>query len=191
MYRALTWLALRENVPLDDADALTALAREAEIYFEHTPGENGVQRVFCQGHDVTEEIRGLAVSRAVSGVSSVAGVREVFARAQRKLASEHDVVMDGRDIGTVVLPDARCKIFLTASVEERARRRMTERGADGLRQSLEEIKAEIEQRDLADSIRKNSPMKPASDSVILDTTSLSLSEVIEAVINLARASEDI
>jgi len=185
MYRALTWLALREGVDIDNADALTELAREADILFEPDP-ENAdyTQRVFCRGLDITKEIRGLDVSQNVSAISSIPGVREVLVEAQRKMASDRDVVMEGRDIGTVVLPRADYKLFLTASVEERARRRWKERGGGDQDQTLAEIIAEIAKRDAEDANRANSPLRPAPDSVILDSTDLSFSEVIEEAARL-------
>ena len=186
MYRALTWLALERDIPLDNEEALTSLAQEADIRLQVSPtGE--AQDVYCQGRRITEEIRGLAVSDAVSTVSAVAGVRQIMLDIQRNLAANQDVVMDGRDIGTVVLPDAECKIFLTASIEERALRRKKEREGTDQDRSLEEIMAEISQRDEADQNRASSPLRPAEDSVIVDTSALSFAESLDTIISIVQS----
>ena len=183
MYRALTWLAIERSVDLRDADALTKLAQSADISFA-PGGLDGAQRVFCEGQEVTADIRSITVSEAVSRVSAVAGVRDALVEAQRRLAAGQDVVMDGRDIGTVVLPQAICKIYLTASAEERARRRLRDREDAGEGQSLAEIIEEIEKRDSEDANRSYNPMRPAADSIIIDTTSLSFQDTLDTIIAL-------
>lgn len=164
------------------------MAGEADIRFAQSDSDQP-QQVYCQGHNVTEEIRSLPVDDAVSAVAAIQGVREALVEAQRKLAADENVVMDGRDIGTVVLPQAECKIFLTASAEERARRRKKDREGKAPEQSLEEIIAEIKKRDYEDSHRKNSPLKQAEGSFILDTTTLGFSEAVDAAARLIRASQ--
>lgn len=186
MYRAVTWLALRRGIQLDDEESLVRLAQTAEIFFQQN--DDGLQRVYCQGHDITEEIRSPGISRAVSKVAAIQGVREALVDAQRRLASGRDVVMDGRDIGTVVLPEAECKIFLTAAPEERARRRMEERKGRDEGGTLEGIKRDIIRRDLEDTNRKTGPLVQAGDSVLIDTTSMSLREAIDETLRIVRSA---
>ncbi len=187
MYRALTWLALQQGIPLTDEQALGRLAREAVIDFRTGQDAEASQQVFCQGQNVTEVIRSQEVSRAVSQVAAVAGVREALTGAQRRLAAHRDVVMDGRDIGTVVLPQADCKIYLTASVEERALRRWKEREAKDRDQTLEDIVQDIARRDYEDTHRITSPLRPAADSILLDSTALSFQEFVEKALALVRS----
>ncbi len=187
MYRALTWLALQQDVPLTDEQALSLLAQEAVIDFQQADSPEEKQQVFCQEQNVTEVIRSQEVSRAVSRVAAVAGVREALTEAQRRLAAGRDVVMDGRDIGTVVLPQADCKIYLTASVEERALRRWKEIGAKDQDQALEDIVQDIAKRDYEDTHRITSPLRPAADSILLDSTALSFQEVVEKALALVRS----
>lgn len=187
MYRALTWLALQQDVPLTDEQALSLLAQEAVIDFQQADSPEEKQQVFCQEQNVTEVIRSQEVSRAVSRVAAVAGVREALTEAQRRLAAGRDVVMDGRDIGTVVLPQADCKIYLTASVEERALRRWKEIGAKDQDQALEDIVQDIAKRDYEDTHRIASPLRPAADSILLDSTALSFQEVVEKALALVRS----
>ena len=190
MYRAVTWLALHEAIRLEDEEALTRLARNADIRFVHD--ESGpIQMVYCQGENLTEEIRSRQVNAAVSQVSAVAGVREALVDIQRKMAESQNVVMDGRDIGTVVLPDAECKIYLTASVEERAKRRKKEREGKDTERSLEDIAIDIQKRDEEDMRRIHSPLRKAEDSVVLDTTTLSFCEAVEAAVEMVLAAKGV
>ncbi|MDN5363797.1 MAG: CMP/dCMP kinase [Eubacteriales bacterium] len=183
MYRALTWKALMLGVNLEDENALTALAANTDVALT---GSGEGQRVYVDGREVTEEIRRPEVSRAVSLVARVPGVREEMMCLQRQLAAGGRVVLDGRDIGTCVLPCADCKIFLTASPEERARRRWLELKGKGYEVSFEQILAEIKERDRIDSQREVAPLKPAEDAVVIDTTGMTLPEVVEKVIRLCR-----
>ena len=186
MYRALTWLALQEGVGAGDEEGLSRLAKSAEIRFRHVEPRDGRQLVYCRGQNVTDDIRNLQVSQTVSAVAALPGVREAMVEAQKQLAAGRDVVMDGRDIGTVVLPEAECKIFLTASVEERAKRRWREREGQG--QALEEIVEELRKRDDEDTNRKASPLRQAEGSVLLDTTPMSFQEAVEETLRLVRES---
>ena len=188
MYRAVTLLALREGLGPDDEESLIRLAKDANIRFEQT-GQEDEQQIYCCGENVTEEIRSLPVSEAVSGIAAVAGVREALVEAQRKMAADQHVVMDGRDIGTVVLPEAECKIYLTASAEERARRRKKERAGKAKERTLEEITAEIRKRDEDDMSRENSPLRQAEDSVLLDTTYMHFQESVDAALEIVRVSQ--
>jgi cytidylate kinase len=179
MYRALTWLALERGVAVGDGEALGALARAAPITLE--PRHDHL-RVEIGGVDVTTVIREPRVTAAVSAVSAHAEVRREIVAAQRAILAEGDWVADGRDIGTVVRPDADLKIFLTASVDERARRRAAEIAGDAAA-----VRSEIERRDALDTGRAESPLRPAADAIPLDTTDLTLDQVVAAVERLVAA----
>lgn len=183
MYRAIAWLALQRGVAVDDKAALTALAAEADIDMRVEGGEN---IILLDGRDISSEIRSPEVSAAASPVSAVAGVRTHLVEQQRRLAARGNVVLDGRDIGTVVLPDADCKIFLTASLEERACRRWREFQARGVEIDLEQVRQDIETRDHRDSHRENSPLRQADDAILLDSTGMSIDEVLEKTLLLAK-----
>lgn len=181
MYRTLTYLALKNNIPVTNEDLLLKLLKETTISFKKI--KEG-QLVFADDEDVTEAIRSHEVTNNVSKVSAFAKVREELVSRQQEIAKDTGVVMDGRDIGTVVLPNADVKIFLVASVEERAERRYLENQAKGIDSDFERLKQEIIARDDYDSNREVSPLKQASDAVRLDTTSLSIEEVVEKCMNI-------
>lgn len=176
MYRSLTYAALKNNVPVDNESDLMHLLNNSEITLKR---EGSGQLVFVNEEDVTNEIRQNDVTNNVSVVSSFAGVREEMVRRQQKLAVHTGVIMDGRDIGTVVLPNADVKIFLVASVDERAERRFLENKEKGIESNFTQLKQEIVARDEYDSNRENSPLKQAEDAILLDTTGLSINEVVE------------
>lgn len=180
MYRAFTLKAIRENIRLDDEQQLAELLKNTtiELYME-TDG----QRVWLDGQDVTLAIREDNVSKNVSVVAKAEEVRKEMVRRQRALSNRCSVVMDGRDIGTHVLPNADVKFFLVATVEERARRRHEENIAKGFVSDLNQLKAQIEQRDLMDSEREVSPLKKADDALEIDTTSLSVEGVAQKIIH--------
>lgn len=182
MYRAVAFKALESGISLNDENAVTALARRLDIQLDHSDNKS----VFCDGVDITAKIRDVEVNRAVSMVASYPGVRERLVELQRLEAKKGDVVMDGRDIGTHVLPEAKFKIFLTASADERARRRYLEMSKENKKVSFEEVLADMEKRDASDSQRKYAPLMAAQDAVMIDTTGLSLQEVVEKIIKLIR-----
>ncbi|MED4204232.1 (d)CMP kinase [Neobacillus mesonae] len=181
MYRAITYKAIIENLNLEDEEALldTLLATEIELL----PSENG-QLVYLDHKDVTKEIRTSEVTNSVSIVSKHPKVREEMVRRQQSFAKSGGVVMDGRDIGTHVLPNAEVKVFLLASVEERALRRHTENKQKGFPSDLERLKQEISLRDKIDSEREAAPLKKAEDAVEIDTTSLTIPEVVDQIMAL-------
>ena len=181
MYRATTLAFLRNNISVDDEKAIEKLLENLDISFKNT--EDG-QLVFLNGDDVTREIRDLEVTRKVSEVSAIKAVRVKLVQVQREIAENHSIIMDGRDIGTVVLPNAELKIFLVASVKERALRRYRENQEKGIELSLEKLEEEIAHRDFLDSTRKESPLKKADDVIEIDTTSLSIQEVVSKITNL-------
>jgi len=181
MYRAVALWAVRAGVDLSDAHKLEQLARAANIEFQA-----GSAQILLNGEDVTEAIRAPELSDAASRVSTFAGVRRALVEKQRALAATSSVVMEGRDIGTVVFPDAEVKIFLDARPEERAVRRARELKEKGLTVSQEEIARQIAERDARDRTRKQAPLMQAPDAIYLDSTSLSLDEVEEYVLRLVR-----
>lgn len=178
MYRSVTYLAIQHHVDFDDEEQLVALIKRYPITFKQT--ETG-QLIFVDGQDVTEAIRQPEVTNNVSVVSAHEKVRHELVRQQQKIAENGGVVMDGRDIGTVVLPKAEVKIFLVASVIERAERRFKENQSKGIATDFDTLKKEIEQRDYLDSNREVSPLKQAEDAVRIDTTGLSIEEVVAAI----------
>lgn len=176
MYRALTYASIRNKIDLNNEEALTQLLQNLKITFKRT---HDGQLVFVNGSDVTKEIREHDVTNQVSLVSSFPKVRKELVKRQQNIAKLSGIVMDGRDIGTVVLPDADIKIFLVADVEERAERRYLENREKGITSDFEQLKKEIIQRDEFDTNRKESPLIQAQDAVRLDTTSLTILEVVE------------
>ena len=183
LYRSVGLYALRKNVKTDSADEVIPLLSEIKVELKFIDGS---QRVFLNGEDVSEEIRTPDASMAASNVSAIQAVRDFLFDLQRDIAKANDCIMDGRDIGTVVLPDARVKIFLTASAEERAKRRyiqLTEKGQDV---KYEDVLKELQERDYQDSHREIAPLKPADDSVIVDTTEINLEQSIDTVVNVIR-----
>ncbi len=185
MYRAVAAEALERGIALDDDAARIALAEGVTIRFERDEGSALPTRVFIDGRDVTREIRQPAVDSAVSPVSAVPGVRKAMVRVQRELGAEGDWVVEGRDIGTVVFPSAAVKVFLTASAEERARRREIDMRNLGLRLGTEDVQKRLEARDECDTTREASPLLAAEDAVRLDTTGLSADEVVSLIARLA------
>lgn len=186
MYRTVTLLAMEQGIEASAADDLGLLSRNLEIGFQ--PGPGGVPRVFAGCREVTEEIRSREVTSAVSEVSAHAGVREAMVEKQRLCGSAGNVVVDGRDIGTVVFPAAEVKIFLTASVAERARRRRLELEGKGIMVSQEQMEGEIAARDDYDSSREVAPLKAADDAIILDTTEMNIEQVVERVAEIVDAA---
>ncbi len=188
MYRAVAWQAVHEHVDLADDIRLGELARTRLIEFKPALRERFPQRVFIDGNDVTEAIRTVEIDKAVSPVSAAPPVREALVAQQRRIGKAGDYVVEGRDIGTVVFPDAELKIFLTASDEERAHRRLRQnidRGVGSI--DYREVLDDIRRRDEYDSSRATSPLKPADDAVMFDSTNCYIEDVIEKICAMARA----
>lgn len=178
LYRSIGVNALKHGVKTDDHDSVVALLSDIRLeikYFE------GTQRVFLNGEDVSEEIRLPEASMAASNVSAMPEVRTFLLDLQRDMAKKNNVVMDGRDIGTVILPDAQYKFFLTASPEVRADRRYKELKAKGIDVDYEELLGEIIQRDYNDSHRETAPLKQADDAILIDSSEMTLDESISAI----------
>lgn len=175
MYRAVGLKALNTGVDISDEAAVEKMLADTKI---DVTQENGVQHVYLDGNDVSSAIRENAVSKAASDISAVPCVRYKMVELQREIASRCDTVLDGRDIGTFVLPNAEYKIFLTASAEERAKRRYAELKAKGSTLTLEQIKDDIVKRDYNDSHRTLAPLKKADDATEVDTTAMSIDDVV-------------
>lgn len=183
MYRALTFAAIAAHIDLKDGERLKRLLDESTIRLSN---EDNRLNVYLNEADVTQQIRQPDVTSHVSLVASHEPVRKEMVERQRQLARQGRAVLDGRDIGTYVLPDAQVKVFLTASVEERARRRFEEQQAKGIESSFEQLKEEIARRDNLDSTRAFAPLKKADDAVEIDSTDLSIEEVAETIIELVK-----
>jgi len=185
MYRAMALKAIRSGINPGDREKVLTILDNTDIGIEF---ENGSQKVLLDGEDVTEKIRTDEVSMGASAISAIPEVRVRLVEMQQKIASGSPVVMDGRDIGTVVLPDAQVKIFLTASVKERALRRYREQKEKGiLSKTLEELEKEIELRDHNDSNRAESPLRQAEDAVLLDTSDLTIEEAVDKILGIVKA----
>ncbi|KAB3534017.1 (d)CMP kinase [Alkaliphilus pronyensis] len=176
MYRALTHQVLNKQVSVNDLRRVLEVAKNTDIAFEKG-------NIFIDNKEVNDEVRSSIVSKNVSFIARIPEVRDILVDLQRKIASNQNVVMDGRDIGTKVLPHATLKIFLTASVEERAKRRYIELKEKGLEVNLAEIEDEIITRDKMDEERSCSPLKVAEDAIVIDTTGKSIQEVIRQIIS--------
>jgi len=178
LYRAIGYYAYDRVDSTTNAEAVSALLGDIDIQIKYI---DGVQRIFLNGADVSEDIRSPEMSMAASNVSAIPAVRAFLLDLQRRLAAENNVVMDGRDIGTVILPNAQVKVFLTASPEERARRRMLEYKQKGQEVDFDQLLAEIKQRDYNDSHRATAPLKQADDAVLVDSTEMKFEQVLEKI----------
>jgi len=191
MYRAVTWVALEDGIEIADEEAITGLAESVEINITLPTVDDGRQyTVYADGQDVTWQIRRTEVNANVSPVSAYPGVRKALTDQQRQIGGQGRIVMVGRDIGTVVLAEANLKIYLDATVEERARRRYREILERGEEADYEEVLAAMRRRDKIDSEREAAPLRPAGDAIIIDTTELSIAEVLAKVEELVWAKDD-
>lgn len=181
MYRTVALYCMKKKIPLEEEAAVVAALEGLNMRIR--PEAEG-QRIFLNEEDVTEKIRTAEIGKAASTVAAYQKVRERMVQMQQKMAEEHSVIMDGRDIGTVVLPDAEVKIYLDAGVEERVRRRVGELAAKGESADLKEIKKMIVQRDYNDMHREHSPLKKAEDAVTLDSTSMGIEEVLQRILDI-------
>ncbi len=183
MYRAVAWLGLQHAVPLEDEVGTVELARTAAIRF--APAPDGPQRVYANDTDITEAIREPEVTRLSSPVSAISGVRKLLVAQQQSLGSEGGVVMEGRDIGTVVFPNAQVKVFLTASEEERARRRWLEMQGRGQTADICDVQAQIRERDQRDSSRADSPLCAAQDALVIESDGVPFDAVVRRILDAA------
>ena len=181
LYRTVALNALNQGVDLENSDAVIASLDGTDIRLAF---EDGTQKVLLNGQDVSDSIRTAQVSAGASKVSAIPAVREFLFGLQKNIAASCDCLMDGRDIGTVVLPDADLKIFLTASPEERARRRYEQNRERGMEADYDAILAEVNQRDYQDTHREIAPLRQAGDAVLLDSTHMSFQEVVDRLLQL-------
>lgn len=186
LYRALTLKALREHVDLGDEKGLGQIARRMQITMEHLPGKRPPERTFLDGEDVTRAIRSREVSAHVSQVSSHMTVRHELVKKQRAMAAGGGMVVEGRDVGTVVFPRADLKFFITASSRERAKRRYEEMKKEGYGVSLESVEQEMIRRDHMDTTRASNPLKRAPDAILIDTSGKSIPSVVNILLGYVR-----
>jgi cytidylate kinase len=185
MYRAVALKAIWSGIDTKNTEALSEMVKNIDLNIVY---EDGIQKVILDGKDVTEDIRTPKVTVGSSDVAVIPAVREKMVELQREIAQERSVIMDGRDIGTKVLPDADVKIFLTASVEDRTRRRYDELKEKGtLKQTFEELKEEMTYRDKNDSSRAHSPLKKAEDAILLDTTGFSVEDSVKTILDIVKS----
>ena len=186
MYRGMAVHFLKKGVSPDDREGIIAACRDAEVTIGY---RDGVQQIYLNGENITDRLRTEEVGNMASRTSAVPEVRAKLLELQRSLAREKDVIMDGRDIGTNILPDADVKIYLTASVETRARRRYDELVEKGENCSMEEIARDIRERDERDMTRKTAPLKKADDAVLVDSSNMSIQEVVDEICSYCRPGE--
>jgi len=182
MYRAVAWQASKLGIAADDAQALAQMTEQMDLRLEPSPG--GATKVLLSGEDIGAELRAPELEQLASHISAHAEVRRKLVELQRRIAAGGGVVMEGRDIQTVVLPDADVKVFLTASLEERARRRMKDLEAAGAPADFAQVRESIVRRDERDQSRAASPLRPAPDAALIDTDNLSIAEVVDRIIAL-------
>ena len=187
MYRAVTWAALQQNIDIGDETAVTQLAHDIQMEIYPVRDEEADGRhytVHVAGQDITWELRTPAVDANVSQVSSYLGVRQEMVKRQRAFGERGAVVMVGRDIGTVVMPDAPLKLYITASAEERARRRTRDRSEQGHVANYDDILADVLRRDQIDSSRTHSPLRPAADAILIDSTDQLPAAIVNAILQM-------
>ena len=182
MYRAIAYKVLKNEINISDETTISLMVEKTKVILDHSSN----QLVWCDEEDITIEIRSPEISRVVSVIATYPKVRERLVALQREEAKRGGVVMDGRDIGTYVLPQADLKIFLTATAEERTRRRWLELQANGKDVKIEEVLHDLEKRDRLDMERGISPLVPAEDAIILDTTGLQVNEIVEKIVRLLK-----
>lgn len=185
MYRCLTWKALMNGIDLADADELARMAEDTRIEFRQVSGR---QLVFCDGQDVSSAIRSPEVNAAVSVIASHPVIRIIMIRQQQEMARNHSVVMDGRDIGECVLPYAEYKFYLTASLDERVRRRQADLVKSGFAPYIEDVKREIAERDKNDSSRAMGALKILPDSIVIDTSNIKIDALTKQMLAAIRGS---
>lgn len=183
MYRAATWWALHQGLSLDDADAMAASTRAMDLDIQNTAEG---QRVFVNGREVTDEIRTPEVTKLIYKLDQNPDVRRHLVALQQRFGEKQPTVAEGRDIGTVVFPQAKCKIYMDAAIEERARRRAIEMERKGIAVDLAQLCADIAERDRQSMERKDSPLRRADDAILLDTTALDFDAAVAEVLRIAR-----
>lgn len=186
MYRAVTLYIYREKININDVKAVNSALKKCNVEFKML---FGIQQVFLNDENVSDAIRSSEISGLVAPVSTIPSVRNYLVNMQKKLIHEYNLVMEGRDIGTNVYPDADLKIFLTATVEERARRRKNQWEEKGIFEDFDKIKEDISHRDLIDSTRKDNPLKKAPDAILIESDHMTIDEVVDKIISLFNERE--
>ncbi len=186
MYRACGLQAFRENISLDDIDSLTNMMKNIKVEIKYSLPNN---IVLLNGEDVSQAIREPQIGKLASDISAIGVVRQGMTSLQRKLGQAKGIVMDGRDIGTVVFPHAEYKFFMVADLDERAQRRYLEEKAKGSQKSFAEVKEELAQRDYNDSHRAIAPLKQADDAIVIDSTKLSIQQQVEKILELIKVGK--
>ena len=184
LYRCVTLEVINNNINLTDIDKIVNIAKNMNVKFQKSDNENDLDKVFLNERDVTKSIRSAEVSKLVAEVSTIPQVRSELLKIQRNLAEHHDIIMEGRDIGTVVFPNANLKIYLDADIEERAKRRYKENVTKGIETTYEEVLEGLKNRDEIDMHRKVSPLKKAEDAITVDSTKISIEEVVNEIIGI-------
>lgn len=184
MYRAVTYYFLSNEVDFTDPNEVEKALKEISLKFVFNP-ERGIGEIHINGTNVEPFIRNMDITSRVSDVASIKAVRVFNVAEQQTMGTEKGIVMDGRDIGTVVFPDAELKVFMTADVTVRAKRRLKEMEAKGVTTNLEDVEADIRNRDHLDSTRKESPLKKADDAIVVDTSSLTIDQQVESILKMA------
>ncbi len=179
MYRALTWKVIKEKIDINNEIAICELAQKTKIHFQLN---SHMQKIICDNEDITKQIRSPEISAFVSRIAAFPSVRQIMVHQQQELGKAGNVVMDGRDIGEIVLPDADFKFFINADIDERIRRRVEEFKNEGFDVSLESIKNDLENRDLTDSQRTIGALKILDESIVIDTTSLTIKAVLDKIL---------
>lgn len=185
MYRAITYLVLKNDININNQNNIGEIAKKSKILFV-PPEEDGISHIIINGEDVTNKIRTSIVDKNVSKVAQIKAVRESMVKIQRQIADQGNIIMDGRDIGSKVLPNADIKFFVTASLEERAKRRYLEIKKTENNPVLVKVKEKIARRDKSDSERKISPLIRADDAIIIDTTNLSIEDTVKRMIDIVK-----
>jgi len=183
MYRSVTLEIIRRKIDICDEDQVEKIARESRIQFQWIGDKH---HILLNGEDISDEIRSSDIASLVSPVSAIAGVRKILAERQRQMAQDDNIVMEGRDIGTNVFPDADFKFYIDADIRVRAERRIKDYQTIGQELTVEEIVRELEKRDKIDSSRSHSPLKKADDAIIIDTTNLSFEEQVEEIVKIVQ-----
>jgi len=187
MYRAMTYLAIRNKI-LEDHNRIVDLAKKCEIELDFI---DGVTQIKVNGEDITDQIRTIEVNKNVSLISKIKGLRNILVNKQREMGTKgNGVVMEGRDISTVVFPDADVKVFLTAMIDERAKRRAKEYAENGTHVSINEIKTNLQNRDNIDSNRESSPLKKAEDALVVDTSNLTIDQQVDLILKEVHKTAD-
>jgi CMP/dCMP kinase len=187
MYRAMTLKVLEQNIDIGSEEEIVRIAENTQIHFARRDDQ---MRIFLDTRDVTKKIRSQSVTAAVSAVSAIGRIREVMVREQRRMSAEGGIVVDGRDIGTVVFPNADLKIFMIADVTERARRRQKDLHSEGIDVPVDQLEREIAERDRKDSGRHISPLKQASDAIMIDTSRMTIDEQVKLIVDKAKVLID-